>query len=197
MTPTILAPLSTLDHNIINWKTKCNISGKGNTVKVKVRKFRQQQLAQFDALLVDYDWSSVLNIPGTDEKVNTFLHITNSMISEYFPEKSVRMHSNDKPFMTPKIKRLIFKRNMGFKSKNIECVKRLRSQISAEIRKAKIFLYGNKVGPNLKNRPKSWWKFIKHLIGKKLAKATMVDPSTGLLIDDKRSSCFINLFLRT
>ena len=136
----------------------------------------------------------MLNIPGTDEKVNTFLHITNNMISEYFPEKTVRMHTNDKPFTTPKIKRLISKRNMAFKSKNIECVKRLRSQISAEIRKAKILFYENKVGPNLKNHPKFWWKFIKRLIGKKSAKATMVDPSTGLLMDDKRSACFINHF---
>ena len=92
-TPAILAPLSTSDHNIINWKSKCNISEKGNTVKIKVRKFRQQQLEHFDALLANYDWSSVLNISGTDEKVNTFLHITNSMMAEYFPERTVRMHS--------------------------------------------------------------------------------------------------------
>ena len=136
----------------------------------------------------------MLNISGTDEKVNTFLHITNNMIAEYFPERTVRMHSKDKPFMTPKIKRLISKRNMAFKRNNTERVKNLRSQISAEIGKAKIFFYENKVGPNLKNRPKSWWKVIKRLIGKKSAKATMVDPSTGLLMDDKQSACFINHF---
>ena len=156
----ILAPLSTSDHNIINWKSKCNISEKGNTVKIKVRKFRQQQLERFDALLANYDWSSVLNISGTDEKVNTFLHITNNMISEYFPERTVRMHSKDKPFMTPKIKRLISKRNMAFKRNNTERVKNLRSQISAEIRKAKIFFYENKVGPNLKNRLKNGGKSL-------------------------------------
>ena len=193
-TPAILAPLSTSDHNIINWKSKCNISEKGNAVKIKERKFRQQQLERFDALLANYDWSSVLNISVTDEKVNTFLHITNNMIAEYFPERTVRMHSKDKPFMTPKIKRLISKRNMAFKRNNTERVKKLRSQISAEIRKAKISFYENKVGPNLKNRPKSWWKVIKRLIGKKSAKATMVDPSTWLLMDDKQSACFIHHF---
>ena len=88
-TPAIVAPLSTSDHNIIISKSKCNISEKGNTVKIKVRKFRQQQLERFDALLANYDWSSVLNISGTDEKVDTFLHITNNMISEHFPERTV------------------------------------------------------------------------------------------------------------
>ena len=48
--PAIPAPLSTSDHNVINWKSKCNIAEKDQT-KIKVRQFRQQQLEQFDALL--------------------------------------------------------------------------------------------------------------------------------------------------
>ena len=34
--PAILAPLSTSDHNVINWQFKCNIAEKGNLTKVKV-----------------------------------------------------------------------------------------------------------------------------------------------------------------
>jgi hypothetical protein len=113
-TPQILAPLSTSDHNIINWKSKYHIAEKGNTVKVKVRKIRPQQLEDFEALLVNYDWSSVLNCTDTDEKVNNFLQVTENMISDYFQEKTVRIYSNDKPFMTHNIKRLIVKRNKAF-----------------------------------------------------------------------------------
>ena len=77
------------------------------------RQFQQQQLEQFDALLANYNWSSVFNFSGIDRlKVNTFLQITENMISEYFPEKTVRIYSKDKPFMTSKIKRLILKRNI-------------------------------------------------------------------------------------
>ena len=103
--------------NVINWKFKCNIAEKGNLTKIKVRQFRQQQLEQFDALLANYNWSSVFNTSGIDRKVNTFLQITENMISEYFPEKTVRIYSKDKPFMTSKIKRLILKRNTAFKHK--------------------------------------------------------------------------------
>ena len=84
--PAILAPLSTSDHNVINWKFKCNIAEKGNLTKIKVRQFRQQQLEQFDTLLANYNWSSVFNTSGIDRKVNTFLQIIENMISEYFPE---------------------------------------------------------------------------------------------------------------
>ena len=87
--PAIPTPLSTSDHNVINWKSKCNIAGKENLTKIKVRQFQQQQLEQFDALLANYNWSS-----GIDRKVNTFLQIYNeNMISEYFPEKTVRIYS--------------------------------------------------------------------------------------------------------
>ena len=95
--PAILAPLSTSDHNVINWKFKCNIAEKGNSTKIKVRQVRQQQ---FDALLANYNWSSVFNTSGIDRNVNTFLQIIENMISEYFPERTVRIYSKDKPFMT-------------------------------------------------------------------------------------------------
>ena len=113
------ALLSTWDHNVMNWKSKCNIAEKGNLTKIKVRQFHQQQLEQFDALLANYNWSSVFNTSGIDRKVNTFLQITENMISEFFPGKTVRIYSKDKPFMTSKIQRLIFKRNMAFKNKKL------------------------------------------------------------------------------
>ena len=79
--PAILTPLSTSDHNVINWKSKCNIAEKENLTKIKVRQFQQQQLEQFDALLANYNWSSVFNTSGIDRKVNTFLKISENMIS--------------------------------------------------------------------------------------------------------------------
>ena len=78
----ILTPLSTSDHNVINWKSKCNIAEKGNLTKIKVRQFQQQQLEQFDVLLANYNWSFVSNTSGIDRKINTFLQITENMISE-------------------------------------------------------------------------------------------------------------------
>ena len=55
--PAILAPLSTSDHNVINWKSKCNIAEKGNLTKIKVRQFRQQQLEQFEQTII-VNWTS-------------------------------------------------------------------------------------------------------------------------------------------
>ena len=73
--PAILSPLSTSDHNVINWESKCNVAEKGNLTKIKVRQFQQQQLEQFDALLANYNWSFVSNTSGIDRKVNTFFKL--------------------------------------------------------------------------------------------------------------------------
>ena len=34
---------------------------------IKVRQFQQQQLQQFDALLANYNWSSVFNTSGIED----------------------------------------------------------------------------------------------------------------------------------
>ena len=66
--PAIPTPLSTSNHNVINWKSKCNIAGKENLTKIKVRQFQQQQLEQFDALLANYSWSLSLTPLALIEK---------------------------------------------------------------------------------------------------------------------------------
>ena len=161
------------DLNVINWKSKCHIAQKGKTVKIKVTKIRQKQLEQFDGLLANYNWSPVFSTSAINRKVNTFLQITENIISEHIPEKTVRIYRKDKPFVTHKVKRLILKMNMALKNNKVERVRSLRRQISAEIRKAKTCFYENKVGLNLKNCPKSWWKQIKSLIGKTTVKAIL------------------------
>ena len=105
--PAILAPLSTSDHNVINWKSKCNIAEKGNLTNIKVRQFRQQQLEQFDALLANYNWSSIFNTSGIDRKVNTFLQITENMISDrIFPRKASQNLQQRQTFYDIKNKKL-------------------------------------------------------------------------------------------
>ena len=117
-----------------------NIAEKGNLTKIKVRQFQQQQLEQFDALLSNYNWSSVFNTSDIDRNVNTFLQITENIFLNIF-RKTVKIYSQDKPFMTSKIKRLILKRNMAFKNKKVELVRSLRKRITAEIPRAKISFY--------------------------------------------------------
>ena len=54
---------------------------------------------------------------------------------------------------------------MAFENKKVELVRSFRKRITAEIPRAKISFYENKVGSNLKKCPKSWWKHIEGFDG--------------------------------
>ena len=116
--PDTLAPLSWSNHNIVIWKSKKTSQGtnKGKTVKVKVREIKETNTNRFGFFLENFDWNQVLGEEGVDKKVQTFLECTNSMINQFFPEKTIRRHSNDKILIRNKIKALIAKRDKGYKS---------------------------------------------------------------------------------
>ena len=52
----------------------------------------------------------------------------NDMINHYFPEKTARMHCDDKFFMTVKIKGLLKKRDNAYKHKRMSGFKELRKE---------------------------------------------------------------------
>ena len=194
--PDTLAPLSSSDHNIVIWKSKKTSQGtnKGKTVKVKVREIKQTNTNRFGFFLENFDWNQVLWEEGVDKKGQTFLECTNSMINQFFPEKTIRRHSNDKLFITNKIKALIAKRDKAYKSGKSELYKSLRNQVSIEIKKAKSSFYDEKIRPKQSASPKSWWKKIKKIIGKKKDVVSLLDPETGFDLDDKQSATLINNF---
>ena len=51
-----------------------------------------------------------------------------------------------------------------------------------------------KVRPKQSASPKSWWKQIKKIIGKKKDVVSLLDSETGLVLDDKQSATLINIF---
>ena len=63
-------------------------------------------LQLFGEFVNQYNWSTVLTAVSTDAKVDKFLKVTQYMIVNYFPEKTLKLHDEGKFFITAKIKRL-------------------------------------------------------------------------------------------
>ena len=130
--PDTLAPLSSSDHNIVVWKSKKTShdqgTNKGKTVKVKASEIKQTNTNRFGFFFENLDRNQVLGEEGVDKKDQTFLECTNSIINQFFPEKTIRKHSNDKLFITNKM--LIAKRDKAYKSGKSELYKSLQNQVS-------------------------------------------------------------------
>ena len=94
-----------------------------------------------------YDWAAVTNATTVDEKLENFTQIINSKVDKLFPQYSVKYHTDDKPFVTGKIKNLIEKRDKAYTTGNRQHFKLLRNRVTNEIKKEKKNFYERKVKP--------------------------------------------------
>ena len=82
-----------------------------------------------------------------------------------FPTKIVKVHKDDKPFMTERIKQMISNRNKMYQRERMEEYRSLRNEIISEIRKEKQKYYSEKIKPARCSNSKQWWKNIKNITG--------------------------------
>ena len=110
--PIPLSPLGRSDHIgfFISSHSKSTLSVK----KVKARDFGKKNQAKFLSLLLNIDWSHVLRHTSVDAAIVSFNATVSSIFDSCFPEKSVRMRSDDPPWITPSIKVILDKMDRAF-----------------------------------------------------------------------------------
>ena len=102
------------------------------------------------------------------------IFITNSELKKgidcYLPQRTVKVHQTDRPWMTSKLKIWIRKRQiklhfkgMGKTRPNTNTGGTINPE--GEIKSAKSYYYTHKVAELGKTKPRKWWKQIKSLIG--------------------------------
>ena len=101
--PQILAPVGSSDHATVLVESKVHAPKKKVIRKVIVRLLKESSLPAFDDYLKQIDWSPVLFEDHVDNKVKVFLELTCSMIDTFFPTKTVKVHDEDKTFLTGEI----------------------------------------------------------------------------------------------
>ena len=113
------------------------------------------------------DWSNVLNANTCEDKFNELMSELHFAIDKFLPQRTVRKHPTDCPWITNKIQRWIYKQQSTFfrYGKDSIIFKFLRNQIQREIKAAKKHYYHNRVVDVEHQNPKKWWKQIKSLTG--------------------------------
>ena len=193
--PQIIAPLSSADHNMVNWTSKIQQPQKTSIKKVTVRPIKPFALESFQGFLASYNWTDVTCASSVDDKLEKFLTATNTMINEFFPAKTIRFHSNDKFFMTSKIKGMIHARNCAHKQGKIDRYRFLRNRVKHEIRMAKEKYYKDNIAGNHNKDSAKWWKKINKLTGRDKSKNfSLTDPESQSIMNDKDTANYINSF---
>ena len=169
--PSIIAPLSTSDHNVVKWTPSASegVRSHGkNTSKKHVRRFPQSARDAFGRWCNNHTWfADVKNPESCSELASSFSKHLSSAIDRIFPIKMVKIHFTDKPWMTPSLKQLINKRQRAFHSGDRDLWRHYRSKVKKEILLKKRSFYSNKVQHLKSCNSKKWWDSFKLISGKK------------------------------
>ena len=115
------------------------------------------------------------------------------------PVRSVKVHKNDRPWLTKQLKSLIVRRQ-ALSSKNEILFKIQRNKVNRELKRCRKVYYEKKVKDLCDTKPHNWWRDVKQLCG--TAMRTGNDLKTclhpDLICDEKTLAQNINeVFINT
>ena len=111
------------------------------------------------------DWSDVYAAEEIDEKVKVFTSTMLTIMDETIPERTVKMHPSDKPWMTSFIKTKIKARQRAFSRNDQVRYEQLCVTVSRLISKAKTSYYRSKAKDLRTTNSAKWFKSIFSLLG--------------------------------
>ena len=130
-----LPPVGRSDHQCLLYHPR-----KDPNIKPMLRTVRFMKPSKLKLLGVKLDqeeWKPVYDKQDVDDKVDNFTLIAVKLLDGTSPETTIRVHSLDKPWMTPYIKKEIKSRLKAFTSGNVIKHKELCVKVSELIKRAK------------------------------------------------------------
>ena len=136
------------------------------TNKVKIRCNIHVNKAAFGKWLAEYSWSTLYRSVPCEHKLDIFMKFTNTELDCFFPCKSIKLHANDKPWVTPEFEEIIKDRQKAYHDGKIQKYNYLRNLANRK-RKQLRSNYLDKKMDQLKSNPnlQKWWDYIKQLAG--------------------------------
>ncbi|XP_033111173.1 uncharacterized protein LOC117112210 [Anneissia japonica] len=181
--PLVFAPFGFSDHATICWKPNPSFIGmKGSIVTKSFRPFSESNVNAFGKWITNKEWHEVTNANDVNLKLNIFERELNHAYEHFFPLRTIRVHSTDQPWITPKIKTIIKERQLAYhkygQSSNI--YRKYRNIVKWEIKQAKIKYYKYEVAHLLSSNSRQWFKQI----GKMCGTSKNKNDSLNLNIDE-------------
>ncbi|CAH1270933.1 Hypp4516 [Branchiostoma lanceolatum] len=186
--PEIVAPLANSDHNCIIWKPKVSKPANNKILKKRVRPLRQSDLRAFGSWITNHQWEEVFSAARVNDKCSAFYATLLGAVNRYFPIKTVRLHIQDKPWVTPQLKTMIKERQKAFTEDDLTKWKCLRNKINHTIRSLKKSHYKTKVKHLKSAEPKKWYKAIKDKKGELRIEVPGVPSSSPKAVADAINS---------
>ena len=112
---------------------------------------KDSQIKEFGRWIQNQTWDNVINAQGTQDKADAFYGYLDDSIESFFPMKTVKIHSNNKPWVNSKITKLIKLRQKAFTPQRTAEWRQLRNNVQREISKAKTNYYAKSSSASTKD----------------------------------------------
>ena len=165
--PLSAPPFGLSDHlSIIMYKPHSRI--------IKVRDKRPSNVRAFGHYLLKIPWDNLFPIPSIDQKLFRMTNIINYRLNLIMPERSIKIHHNDRPWVNSSLKSLISRRQKALASGDVTLFKLLLNKVNRERKSCpsiscKLY-YQTKVRNLHDNKLKDWWREVKQLCGTSLSR---------------------------
>ena len=165
--PITLPSIRDSDHLCVLLRPKDPVKNKIIKEKIMIRKFKKSSILAFGFWLTRFDWSELFRLEDVNDKVAYFTTIIWIMVEKYFPLTPITVTNTDKEWITPRIKKLILKRQNAHRRKNYKLRDTLRREIKKMIRKSKFNYHAKKRSKLLVSSSKEWYRHVSNIIGNK------------------------------
>ena len=161
----ILPPFGLSDHKSIVILPKIRQSElphKRVIVKRDTRPSRKMELGRY---LSQVNWSLIENINTCQEKYDFFSRIILTGLNTIMPERAIKVHSNDAPWITTDLKRLITLRQRALSSGKSDLFKFYRNKVNKTRKLCRAKFFASRVNHLKEYKPKMWWSYVKRISG--------------------------------
>ena len=174
----ICSPIGDSDHNCITLVDSRSDNKTNVKTTHKVYDFRKSNIDGFLKKLENFNFVNLLKNNDINEQIEILQQACNLAL-ESIPHRIVTMNSQDKPWMTPKLKLLINDRWLAYKRRDFGKYTHLKNKIKTEIVSAK----KSWINKN-SNNTKKFWNMINNIIGRSNTISTFTSLRTSLNINN-------------
>jgi len=150
---------------------------RGKDIVITVRSQDANSKTLLAHAIQNVNWSPLYAMQGCDEMATCFYDTITGIIDHYLPCVAMKRHTNDKPWVTDKFRRLIRCRQHAMVSGEKTKYRMLRNRVQRMSRQLRRKYYDRKVRDLRENNSRSWWRSVKQITGME-SKSTV--PLRGL-----------------
>ena len=179
------------DHRIVVVRPINSINNKcaRQTKQVKVRPFPESGLRKMKTWFMEKTWEEVYCLESAHEKAELFQNILLQKLEEIFPEKILKINSDDQPWISFKLKRLDRRRKRVFrKERKSEKWKKLDKLFKQEMKSEKENFYKQSVADLKLANPSKWFTCLKKITSHDQRKSEQINVDQINHLSDQQQS---------